>query len=129
MIKNPKILSIDDDSQFQEILTSALAVRGLKIEVAHGSEEGVERAKKLIPDIILMDVEMPHKDGIATATEILTLPRMENLKILFLTNLGDPSPMISQLNHRFAKQVGAAGYIKKGGDLNKLAEEIRRLCN
>ena len=99
----------------------------LGIETVTGAKAGIERAKELLPDLILMDVQMPDKDGIAAATEILTSPRLKHVKLIFLTNLGDPGPMAAEINRKFAQQIGALDYFKKGGDFEKLAAEIRRL--
>jgi CheY-like chemotaxis protein len=126
-MKQPVLLSIDDDKDFQEVLSAALNSRGFTVQTANAPEKGISMAKELKPDLILMDVQMPGKDGIATASEILENPHLKHLKIIFLTNLGDAGPMAAEINRKFAEQIGAVGYFKKGGDFNKLASEIKRL--
>lgn len=121
----PLILIVDDDKDFAEILRAKMSAKGFAVKVAHNGNDGVEMAKKHQPALILMDVQMPGKDGIAATLDLKQDPHTQNIKIIYVTNLGDASPAGTNLNRSFAQQIGAANYFKKGGDLDILVEKIR----
>ena len=52
----PLLLIVEDDKDFLEVLTTKLSASGFTVSAAHDGEEGVARAKELLPDLILMDV-------------------------------------------------------------------------
>jgi len=70
MDKEPKILLIDDNKDFLEIFGSKLENAGYKVVRALGGKEGVEKAKKNPPDLILLDLEMPEENGIEVLSRI-----------------------------------------------------------
>lgn len=121
----PLILIADDDKDFREILVSKLSAKGFSIKTASNGAEAVKIAKKILPDLILMDVEMPDKDGVAASLELQQDPHTKNIKVVFVTNLGDSWPAVTEINRRLAQQFGVADYFKKGGDLDVLIEKIR----
>jgi two-component system alkaline phosphatase synthesis response regulator PhoP len=124
----PVILTVDDEQDFLDLINAKLKANGFSILKANNGQEALEIVKKSKPDLILMDVQMPKKDGIQTTAELKSNPETKNIKIIFLTNFGDASPIVSEQNRRFAKQaVGADDYFNKGGDLDILVEKIQAL--
>jgi len=121
----PLILIVDDDKDFSEILRAKLVSKGFAVKTAKDGNEGVEMAKKHNPALILMDVQMPGKDGISATLDLKQDPHTKNIKIIYVTNLGDASPGVTALNRNFAQQTGALNYFKKGGELDILVEKIR----
>lgn len=121
----PLILIVDDDNEYRDILAAKLVSKGFAVKTAHDGNEGVEMAKKHNPALILMDVQMPNKDGIAATLDLKQDPHTKNIKIIYVTNLGDASPGVTALNRNFAQQTGALNYFKKGGELDILVEKIR----
>jgi DNA-binding NarL/FixJ family response regulator len=51
-------------------------------------------------------------------------PKLEKVKVLFLTNLGEPYNNVTNIDDAVAKEMGALGYIRKGEDLDKIVEEV-----
>lgn len=125
MANPPVVLLVDDEPNFLEIFSTKLSSAGFKVEVARGGEEGVAMAKKLMPDLVLMDVQMPQMNGIEALIRLKSDPKTADLKILLLTALGDARTEIQEINRRLSKEVGAIGYIKKTDDLDSIAEYIR----
>jgi DNA-binding response OmpR family regulator len=121
----PLILIIDDEKDFRDIAVAKLSSKGFAVKTAVNSREGVELAQKLKPDLILMDVQMPDKDGIQTTIELNENPQTAGIRIIFLTNLGDTWPSVTEVNRKFAKEIGAIDYFKKSGDYDTLVEKIR----
>jgi CheY-like chemotaxis protein len=120
----PLVLVADDNKDFREILVGKLKSKGFGVKTASDGEEAVKFAKELLPDLVLMDIEMPHKDGIAAMFDLQQDPHTKNVKIIFVSNLGDSWPQVTEVNRRLAQQVGAIDYFKKGGDLDELVLKI-----
>lgn len=102
-----KILIVDDEPDIVEFITYNLKSKGYNIVTAHDGAEAIRKAKEFRPDLILMDVMMPNKDGIQAVRELRQLPDFEHTAIIFLTALNDEKSEIAGL------QVGADDYITK----------------
>jgi len=102
-----KILIVDDEPDIVEFISYNLKSKGYNISVARDGAEAIRKAKEVRPDLILMDVMMPHKDGIQAVKELRQLPDFEHTAIIFLTALNDEKSEIAGL------QVGADDYIAK----------------
>ena len=122
----PLILIVDDNKEYRDIFSAKLASKGFAVKTANDGNAGVEAAKKYNPSLILMDVQMPGKDGISATLDLKQDPRTKHIRIIYVTNLGDASPGITEINRGFAQQIGAENYFKKGGDLDALVEKIRQ---
>lgn len=120
----PFILVADDDKDFREILASKLKSKGFAVKTASNGKEALKIARESTPALILMDVEMPEKNGIEVTFELQQDPHTKNVKVMFVSNLGDSWPAIADVNRRLAQQVGAVDYFKKGGDLDELVMKI-----
>lgn len=59
------------------------------VETAKNGVEGIEKAKELIPDMILLDVMMPEKDGIETCQDLRNIKELEKTLIIFLSARGE----------------------------------------
>lgn len=79
------ILLVDDDHDILEIVSYNLKKEGYNIVVANNGLEGVEKAKKYMPQLIVLDVMMPEMDGIEACENIRSIPGMESVLITFLT--------------------------------------------
>ena len=78
-----KILIVDDEPDILDIISYNLKAEGYKVKTASSGREGVEKAKKVRPDLILLDVMMPEMDGFTLAGEIREIDK--HVPILFLT--------------------------------------------
>ena len=123
---NPQlILVVDDDPNFIEIFSVKLSSLGYAIETAHDGAEGIEKAKRLKPDLILMDVQMPTMNGIEALIKLKENAATAHIPVLFLTALGDPRTEVQDINRRLSREMGAVGYLKKGEDLNTLVDYVK----
>lgn len=123
--QKPLILVVDDDPAFLEIFSAALSAAGFSVETAQDGPEGIEKARQLMPALVLMDVRMPVMSGVEAFLKIKADPVSEGVKIIFLTNLGDPRMEMQEINRRLAKEIGAVGYIKKTDDLDTMVDRVR----
>lgn len=118
-----KILIADDHRVFIDGMTALLqSVNGIKvIGDAENGELLVEKAGSLKPDVILMDVQMPVKDGIQATKEIHQ--HFPDIKIIALT-MHNESGVIKKM-----LEVGAAGYVLKTIDKAELIEVIKKVAS
>ena len=84
-MKGKKILLIDDEQDILEILSYNLEKEGYQVFTANNGNEGIVKAKEIIPDLILLDVMMPEKDGIETCQEMRQIKELQKTLIVFLS--------------------------------------------
>lgn len=102
-----KILLVDDEPDILEFVGYNLEKEGFQVKTAHNGEEGLEKAKKYLPHLILLDVMMPGMDGIETCDALRKVPELENTLIAFLTARGEDYSQVAGF------EAGADDYITK----------------
>ena len=102
-----KILVVDDDLDIIEILKYNLNKSGYIVKSAKNGIEAIKRAKKFMPNIILMDVMMPEMSGIEACSEIKQIDELSETVIIFLSARSEDYTQIS------AYDAGADDYISK----------------
>jgi len=80
-----KILLVDDEKDILEFLKYNLEKEGYNVVTADNGKKALEIAKRVLPDLIILDVMMPEMDGISTCIEIKKYPKLNEALILFLT--------------------------------------------
>ncbi len=80
-----KILVIDDEPEITDIIEAYMSNAGYSVLSENSSVMGLERAKTYKPDIILLDIMMPHMDGYEVCAEMRKNQSTKNIPILFLT--------------------------------------------
>ena len=130
MREKPLILVVDDEPNLLEIMSANLAQSGFDAVVATNAEEAIDAARKLMPDLILMDIHMPGATGTDAALEIKQDPTVKNIKIAFLSNLQDPWPQTSSSREELSKELGMEDFLDKTADwqvnLAKIKEILAR---
>ena len=121
------ILIIDDNPSFREIFSTKLEAAGFSVASADDGESGIQKAMEIVPDLVLLDIEMPGMTGIQVISKMKADPRLERIKIVFLTNHGEVGENDAWLDKKFAGEIGAIGYIKKTDDLDKIVKEIKTI--
>ena len=89
MTKKAKILLIDDDGDFIEATKIVLESKPYEVIEASEGEEGLRRAREEKPDLIILDVIMPVKDGFTAAEEFKKDPELCNIPIIMLTSYSE----------------------------------------
>ncbi|HVB03674.1 MAG TPA: response regulator transcription factor [Chitinophagaceae bacterium] len=102
-----KILIVDDEPDILEIISYNLKNAGYLTFQARDGVEAIQKAQQFKPDLVVLDIMMPNKNGLETCNELRTLPEFKDTMILFLTALGDEKSEIEGLN------IGADDYIAK----------------
>lgn len=102
-----KILIVDDEPDIVEFISYNLKSKGYLIATATDGVEAIRKAKDFRPNLILLDIMMPNKDGIETIKELRNIPDFDDTAIIFLTALNDEKYEIEGL------KIGADDYIAK----------------
>jgi two-component system OmpR family response regulator len=87
-----KILVIDDEQQIVDLLVMDLTSRGYEVETANDGKTGCEKARKFLPDIILLDVMMPGWSGFDAANALSASTETYDIPIVFITAQTGDSP-------------------------------------
>lgn len=114
-----RVLIVDDHAVVREGLRTYLALQdGIAVagEAADG-DEALERAEQLVPDVILMDLVMPRRDGVAAMRELRA--RGSAARVIVLTSFADDERILPAI------QAGAAGYLLKNVQPAELARAVR----
>ena len=122
----PKILIVDDDPDLVEAVTMILESKDYDVIAAYGGIEGLEKAKTEEPDLIVLDVMMPDKDGYVVCKELKGDPEYGKIPILLLT------AVVSKISTtRYTQQMGleteADDYIDKPVEPAELVKRIEIL--
>ena len=108
-MSNPakKILIADDEPDILEIISYNLVMNGYDVETAKDGDQAIQKAKQFNPDLIILDIMMPKKNGIEVCKILRSQPAFEQTLIVFLTALND------ELSHVKGLELGADDFITK----------------
>ncbi len=117
-----KLLLVEDDTFFREFYSSKLKEKGIDVVTAENGEEGLAQLQKFAPDLILLDIIMPKKDGFEVLTEMGKMQLLPKIPVLVFSTLGQDKDVEK------ARTLGARGYINKSFfDFDKLYARILEL--
>ena len=117
----PRLLIVDDNEQNRDVLSRRLKRRGFDVLLAHDGREAVEMAGAERPDLILMDMNMPHVDGWEATRQIKALPEIGAVPVIGLT------AHALEGDRERALEAGCTDYHTKPVDFPKLLEQIEAL--
>lgn len=107
MLPKGKILVVDDEQPIVEFICYNLEKAGYEVTSSTNGNDAVRVAKHFNPDLILLDVMMPGKDGFQTIKELRQIPSLDSTIVIFLTAMSDEKSEIMGL------ELGADDYITK----------------
>lgn len=113
------ILVVDDDPDLVEAVSLKLESQQYRVNKAYDGVEAMEQIRKERPDLILLDVMMPRKNGYQLCEELKKSDEYKDIIILLLTAVGDAVPT-TNYTHWDGKSTLADDYIPKPIDLEKL---------
>ena len=116
------VMCIDDEDDILQVAKLSLEmVGGLQVSICRGSKLAVEEAVRLSPQLILLDVMMPERDGPATLAALRADPASAAIPVVFMTAKVQPAEVA------YYKSLGALGVISKPFDPMTLPDQIRAL--
>jgi len=118
----PRILIVDDESDFIELLQYKLAGHGYELIVANDGVHALSQARTLKPSLILLDILLPDLDGLSVCEILRRQPGTKKIPIIFMSALS------SDVTRRTAT-MQADDFFTKPLDLNRLEKRIGELLN
>ncbi len=119
--KEIKILLVDDDLDILEIVSYNLMQEGYQIITAVNGKDAIVKAKKELPQLIIMDVMMPEMDGMEACEAIRKIPELNSVIITFLTARSEDYSQVAGF------EVGADDYITKPIKPKLLVSKVKAL--
>jgi len=113
---NERVLLVDDEKEFVEVLKERLENRSLRVTTASNGTEALEAVKKKKFDAIILDFQMPGMNGVETLKEILALD--SDAQVILLTGHGSVGASVEAI------KGGAVDFMEKPADINDLLEKI-----
>lgn len=120
-MSKPKILLVDDENDILELVGFNLEKEGYEVHTASDGRKGLDIARKIQPDLVLLDVMMPEMDGMETCREMREDPKLKNVMIAFLTARGEDYSQVAGFD------AGADDYIQKPIKTRILISRVKAL--
>ncbi|TRZ81398.1 response regulator [bacterium] len=119
-----KILLVEDDKFLSDMYVTKFSKLGYEIETAYDGEEGIRKIKKIKPDIILLDIRLPLKNGFEVLRETKKDQKTKNIPVILLTNLGQKEDIEEGL------KLGAVDYlIKAQFTPQEIVDKVKRITS
>ena len=116
-----KILVIDDEESVVELLRILLELKGYEVIKAYRAEDGLRKAYRTQPDLVLLDIMMPDMDGFEVCRRLRADPRRAGLRIVMLSAKGRDQEVEKGLG------LGADAYVTKPFSTKDLVAQIHAL--
>jgi excisionase family DNA binding protein len=117
----PPVLLVDDDERMRELVRLELEREGYDVQEAGSAEEGMDAIEARKPDLVLLDVMMPHVDGWEMLRRIQERYGAGAIPVLMFSGTVDED------GRRQATSSGARGFVGKGFDLEELVEQAKAI--
>lgn len=119
----PKVLVVDDDDAIRKLIKVSLEVEGFSVIEAASGDDTVDIVKNQKPNVVLLDIMMPGKDGYKVCKELKTLPLTKYTPVIFITVKGRVTERIEGLN------LGADDYVTKPFNPMELTSRIEAVIH
>jgi len=118
-----KILLVDDEIGFAELLRDLLSMDNYEVEVAHDGQEGLEKLVTFKPEVIISDIVMPRVSGFEMFKKVKASPETASIPFLFITGFQDERVLAE------ARKIGVFGILRKPIDIEQIENRLRDLLN
>jgi DNA-binding response OmpR family regulator len=116
-----KILIAEDEKDIRDLITFLLQFAGHQVIPTANGEEAFERAKEVVPDLIMMDVRMPKMTGYEACKKMKETDQIKHIPVVFLSAKGQESEVAVGL------ELGAAEYLLKPFSPDQLTEKVNSI--
>jgi len=128
MRDKPLVLLVDDEEVFLEIASIKLQADGFETISTRDVRDALEKAERLLPDLVLSDIYMPPgPTGWDLALELRRNPKTRDIKVAFFTSLRDPWAELRGDHKAIAAELGHVTFFSKTDDVDVLAERVMRI--
>ncbi len=117
-----KILVIEDETAIADAMKVGLDESGYQATVAYDGEDGLAKAKEVLPDLILLDLMLPKKDGMTVLKEMREEEKTKEIPVMILSQLSDTDKISEGV------ALGVVGYlVKVDYSLAEVVEKIKEV--
>ncbi len=114
----PKVLYIEDKTDNRLLVRRVLMAEDIDVVEAENAEQGISLAQQEMPDLILMDINMPGKDGYSATFDIRQMPMLDHIPVVALT------ANVMKGDKERSLDAGCDGYIPKPIDVDRFPFEV-----
>ncbi len=118
-MKAKRVLIVDDETSLRTLVRANLEVDGFEVSEAADGVEAMEMLKVSQPDLILLDIMMPHKDGIEVLQELSEDQALKEIPVILLTAKGEQEDLEK------GAELGARGHITKPFDPEQMVRTVK----
>ena len=122
------ILVVDDEPDFVSIVQNNLEKEGFDVNVAYDGVEGLEKVRQNPPDLIVLDVMMPEKDGYEMCADLKKDKALAGIPILMLTAVADHVSS-TRYSHYNGMSMEADDYLPKPASAEDITQSVKSLLN
>ncbi len=116
----PIIMYVEDNLENRILIRRVLMAEGYKVVEAENAQRALEVLEDLVPDLILMDVNMPEMDGLTLTAKIKSVPNLFNVPVIALT------ANVMKGDRERTLEAGCDGYLQKPVDIDALPHQIEK---
>lgn len=116
-----KILVAEDERDIRELISFSLQFSGYQVTEALNGEDAVQKARQILPDLILLDVRMPKMTGYEACKVLKENESTKNIPIIFLSAKGQETEI------QQGKELGAEAYFLKPFAPDELNEQVKKI--
>ena len=117
--RRPRVLAIDDSDLVHRLLRARLRHERIDLHSVHTAEEGIDAARTLEPDVILLDIDLEDLDGFEVLARLKADPRTRDLAVIFVSASAETMDRVRGLD------LGAVDFIGKPFDVTELRARVR----
>jgi CheY-like chemotaxis protein len=116
-----KILLVEDETGFAELLADLLRSDGYEVAVANDGQEALEKLEHFLPHVIISDIVMPRVDGLEMFRQVKASQRTSGIPFLFISGFQDNTVLDK------ARKIGVFGILQKPIDIDQIERRLREL--
>ena len=121
-MENKKILIVEDDANLRNVLEEFFETEKMLVKTASDGESGLKSLRDFLPDVVLLDIILPKKDGYEIIKEIKSDEKIKDIPVILLTNLGGLNDIEKAL------ALGATTYLVKGDyQVKEIVEKVKEV--
>ncbi len=117
------VLYVEDNFENRVLVRRILQAEGYTVVEAENASQAMERVLDAVPDLILMDINMPGEDGYSLTAKIKSLPQLSHVPVIALT------ANVMRGDRERSLRAGCDGYIQKPVDVDTFPRQIARYLN
>lgn len=117
----PRVLSIEDDVAMGQFLKAVFTAQGFAMDLAADGNEGLAQARRHVPDVVILDLLMPYKNGFEVLRELKGTPETKGVPVIILSSNSREEDIVKAL------EAGADDFVVKPFRARELVTRVRKV--